>query len=362
MSGRKSEPRRITKRVVDAASIVWDSEVTGLGVRRQKSASRVYVLKARIGHRQRWFTIGRHGSPWTPELARKRALEMLADISKGEDLGTERDHADPANLPRPVRSLSLRARPRSQAAVEHPDGRSQHPKLPPPRSRPHECRRRRARGHRSPQASDQSRRDRKGRASRSPSEVHRARWPRSGESLPGSGFEDVSACGTVGLAPRRHQPVPARRPIFGAAHGAENPYAIAAICLLLFTGARLGEILRLRWDQVDYDRALINLEISKTGRKTIYLSAPALQVMANLPRLDGNPHVIAGGRDGGALADLERPWRRVREAADIEDVRLHDLRHSFASTAADGRHVLADDWTTLGAQERRNYCAICSSR
>ena len=118
--------------------------------------------------------------------------------------------------------------------------------------------------------------------------------------------------------------------------GGENPFVIAAIRLLLFTGARLGEILTLRWEYVDLDRELINLPDSKTGRKLIYLNSLAMDVLTDLPRVEGNPFVIVGNKAGAHLVNIRKPWYRSREAAGIDDVRIHDLRHSFASIAVSG--------------------------
>jgi integrase len=113
-----------------------------------------------------------------------------------------------------------------------------------------------------------------------------------------------------------------------------SPYAAAAVKLLVFTGARLGEVLGLRWDWIDFDRGEARLPDSKTGAKTLHLPPPAIAVLADLPRLDGNPYVIAGQKEGAALVNLEKPWRAIRKAAGLDDVRLHDLRHAFASVAA----------------------------
>ena len=108
-------------------------------------------------------------------------------------------------------------------------------------------------------------------------------------------------------------------------------YAVAALRLLIFTGARLREILHAKWEQVDIERGLIFLADSKTGKKPLYLSAAAQKVLADLPRVEGNPHVIAGAKDGAPRSDLKKPWAAVSRAAGLEGVRLHDLRHSFAS-------------------------------
>jgi integrase len=112
--------------------------------------------------------------------------------------------------------------------------------------------------------------------------------------------------------------------------------AAAAIRLLILTGARLREILHLRWNEVDLERGFLFLSDSKTGRKAVVLSAAAASVINNLPRI--GIYVIAGEtagqKDEKPRADLKRPWAMIRRHATLEDVRLHDLRHSFASVGA----------------------------
>ena len=110
------------------------------------------------------------------------------------------------------------------------------------------------------------------------------------------------------------------------------PSAIAAIRLLLLTGCRAGEILNLEWQQVDFERGFLNLSDSKTGAKKVMLGAPALEVLANLPRV--GRYVIPGAVPNKPRSDLKRPWARVTAHAGLSGVRLHDLRHSFASVGA----------------------------
>jgi integrase len=113
-----------------------------------------------------------------------------------------------------------------------------------------------------------------------------------------------------------------------------DPFAVAAIRLLIMTGARLREILHAKWRDLDCERGMIHLPDSKTGRKPIYLSAAALAVLNDLPRVADNPFIIQGAKRGSPRADLKRPWAAVCVHAGLEGVRIHDLRHSFASIGA----------------------------
>jgi integrase len=113
-----------------------------------------------------------------------------------------------------------------------------------------------------------------------------------------------------------------------------DPFAAAAIRLLILTGARLREILLAQWQYVDFERGILFLPNSKTGQKSLYLNPPALEVLAGLPRLEGNPYIIPGMKAGAPRADLKKPWASVTRAAKLNGVRIHDLRHSFASIGA----------------------------
>jgi integrase len=126
----------------------------------------------------------------------------------------------------------------------------------------------------------------------------------------------------------KHAPKPENR------RTVADPFAVAAIRLLILTGARLREILHAKWAEVDFERGMIFLPDSKTGRRPIYLSAAALAVLVGLPRIHGNPHLVAGAIEGKPRADLKKPWTAVQRAAGLEGVRLHDLRHSYASVGA----------------------------
>jgi integrase len=113
-----------------------------------------------------------------------------------------------------------------------------------------------------------------------------------------------------------------------------SPTAAAALRLLLFTGCRLREILHLKWEHVDIERGLLFLPDSKTGRKTVVLNAPALTVLTELDRT--GPFVVPGDDPEKPRADLKRPWKAVSKLAGLDGVRLHDLRHTYASFGAGG--------------------------
>ena len=113
--------------------------------------------------------------------------------------------------------------------------------------------------------------------------------------------------------------------------GSETASAIAAIRLLMLTGCRLSEIQKLRWEHVDLEAGELRLPDTKTGAKVVHLGEPAIAVLRDIQRQDDNLWVIAGRKEGGHLTDLQHPWRRIRARAGLDDVRIHDLRHSFAS-------------------------------
>ena len=135
--------------------------------------------------------------------------------------------------------------------------------------------------------------------------------------------------------------------------------AVTAFRLLLYTGARLSEIQTLKWEHIRGHR--IRLPDSKTGAKTIPLNEPALEVLAQTKRVEGNSYVITGTAEGAHLTDLQKPWRRVRKAAGLEDVRIHDLRHTFASEAVMGGESLPMVGRILGhtqAQTTARYAHL----
>ena len=128
------------------------------------------------------------------------------------------------------------------------------------------------------------------------------------------------------------------------AEGRIPVHAAAALRLLILTGCRSGEVLSLRWEDVELERNEVRLRDSKTGPRVVPLSPAAARVLAGIPRPAGNPWVLAGRELGTRLSHIAYYWYRVRERAGLDDVRLHDLRHSFASRAL----ALGEDLTMIG--------------
>jgi integrase len=390
---------RITKRSVEALepgptgeAVLWDSELKGFGVRVRTGGVRTYVVMYRAGRGRaaplRRITIGKHGSPWTAETARLEAKKQLGRIAEGadpararrEELGTltigklaERflsDHVEAKLKPRTVQEYrrlidhditpslgairtdkitavdvarfhsALRATPRKANhaiavlskmlgwAVDH----GLRPELPNPCQRIAKNKERRHERFLSAEELARLGRvlrdaEQRGEVAQEASELltdlrrqkHNARLR-------------VDDAAVTALSARIDQLLASIK----ATGQAASPSAIAAIRLLIFTGARLSEIRTAEWSWVDLARGTLRLPDSKTGAKTIYLNAPARAVLERVERIDGNPYIIAGHKIGAYMINLEKPWQAIRKAAELEDVRLHDLRHSFASVGAAG--------------------------
>jgi integrase len=127
-----------------------------------------------------------------------------------------------------------------------------------------------------------------------------------------------------------------------------NPAAIAIIRLLAFTGARKSEIASLKWSELDLQRGYLALGDSKTGAKIIPLGAPAVEVLSGIARIEGATYVFPASSGQGHFQGAEKVWRKVRVMAGFPALRLHDLRHSFASVGLARGDALAVIGAILG--------------
>jgi integrase len=379
---------KITKRLVEAAEvrekdyIICDDELRGVAVRVLPSGRRCYIVQYRIGSRYRRLSLGQHGV-LTTEKARTQAFKLLAAVKDGKDPAGERQE----------RRLALTvAELANRFDKEHIAVRL---KLSSAREYRRNLRRFILPAIGRLKVADVTKAD-------------MARLHHELRHIPYQANRNLEVISKMfnlaelwglrpdGSNPRRHirkypeekrerYLTPAELAALGEAlsraeqEGVEDPYAIAAVRLLIFTGCRLNEIMTLKWDYVHFEARSLRLPDSKTGARVVHLGAPALEVLARLQRQSGNPWVICGKKRGSRRSDLQPPWQRFRQRATVRlwarsqgsaaadlvhrieyeigregtyeeclaaakkqdldlpsglvDVRIHDLRHSFASGA-----------------------------
>lgn len=175
-----------------------------------------------------------------------------------------------------------------------------------------------------------------------------------------------------GVIPKEGNPAQGVKPLSGAAHGERylsveelgrlravlDDYAgrITAdiIYLLIFTGARKREVLDARWECIDLERGILTVPRSKSGKpRYIQLSSAALDVIARQPRTLSNPWVFPSPKTGQPFVSIFNAWNTIRRRADLADVRLHDLRHSFASFLVNSGRSLYEVQALLGHSNPR---------
>jgi integrase len=381
---------RITKRTVEALhpserdNFLWDSEIPGFGCKVTPKGGRIYLLQYSRNGRDHRVTIGRHGIEFTAEQARNEARRLRGVIASGGNpaLDRSRDRVVPTVADLGERYIEEYARPHKKASGLAQDRRNLDNHIKPligsikvsavERQDIARVMRDVAAGKTSKDEKTklQGRRIVRGgeivanrvqallskmfelaeewnyrpagsnpcRGAKRYAE-HKIERFLSSEELTRLG--DALAAAEVGClvldAGHSVLQIPERRKRGGQKRTgprSENPYAVAVIRLLLLTGCRLGEILELKWSHVEFDRRLLFLPDSKTGAKTVYLSQPALKILKSIPRIDGSPHVFPGKNPSEALRSIRKPWEHICKAAKLENLRLHDMRHSFASVGA----------------------------
>lgn len=368
----------------DKDHFAWDSEVVGFGIKVSVGGHKSYVLQYRHEGRSRRYTIGAHGSPWAPDTARTEAKRLLGAVAGSIDVQSEKTERrlglTVAELCDQYVSIGLATKkPASVAAARSAFDNHVKPLL----------------GNRKAESVTRADVERllidvsrgatakraRGQKKRSLSRV------RGGEGAAnsvvrklGSAFAFGIGRGvrpdnpTIGIS--RFQERKIERFLSAAelvrlgevlaaaeALGVENVYAIAAIRLLIMTGCRRNEILTLKRSYVDYANKCLRLPDSKTGAKVVHIGAAAVTLFSSLPEVQGNPYVLPGKNGESHLVGLQKFWVRVRSAAGLDDVRIHDLRHSFASFGANGGDSLLVIGALLGhrsAQATERYAHLSS--
>ena len=347
----KRSALRITKRTVDALTVdakdtlFWDRDLAGFGVRVHATGRKLYVVQSRGPTGLKRVTLGRHGDLATDE-ARKQAAVVIDRIKRGEDPmpAPPEPELTVADLAERFMRVHVKVNCKPSTAATY---------------RGHlDCHILPALGEKAVGAVGRG-------------EVaalhHRLR------DTPPTANAVVRTISTIfHLAEAWELVPPGRNPCRSVRHYKEHARerflipdeyrrlgrvlkeaeadgsvwspAIAAIRLLVLTGCRHSEIVSLRWDDVDRTAGELRLRDAKTGPRMVPLTEPVSSVLAGIRREPGNPWVIVGPKPGTRLSSLRHYWNSIREKAGLEDVRLHDCRHSYASRAL----ALGEGLPTIG--------------
>ena len=333
----------ISRRTVEALkvgkdTVFWDRELTGFGVRVYPSGSKYYVVQTRGPEGPRRITVGRHGVI-TADQARRRAALMIARIKAGEEPIPEPMVASRKTGPTVAEvaeryldeHVAVRCKPRTAEAYSSVIRRHIVPMFGDMSLA--------AVGRKHVTDLHYALRDVPSTANRSVAVLSRLFAMGEAWGLLPEGANPCRYVVKYRERPRERFLTEEELRRLGRVlreakdEGGASMYAVAAIRLLLLTGCRRNEILTLRWADVDLDGGELRLADSKTGARSVCLCPTAVKVLADLPRVRGNPWVIVGRKRGTHMRDLSDAWETVRKRADLEGVRLHDLRHSYASRA-----------------------------
>jgi integrase len=362
----KRSSTRLTKRVVDTIptdreKIVFDSDLPGFGVRVLPSGLKSFIVQYRNAEgRTRRLALGTYSDAFTVDQARKKATAELTKVGEGGDPSADRREDHVAET---VEALA--ARYLTEYARRHKK----------PRSAEEDCRNLRlhvlpALGARKVRAL--TRQDIEGLLAKlsigpdgkpmlvRPNRVHALlskmlglaeEWKmRPAGSNPCRGIPKYRE--------RKHERYMSSaevarlwQALAEAEDAGERWQAVALFKLLLLTGRRLSEVLTLRWAAIDFERRLMRLDDSKAGGAAFPLNTATLAVLAALPRIDGSAYVLPGPRGGTYYNAPQRAWQRIRARAGLADVRVHDLRHGFASVLAGLGESLPIIGKTLGHRQ-----------
>lgn len=354
---------------------VWDSEVIGFGLKVNAGGRRVYVLQYRHEGRSRRYVIGAHGSPWTPETARVEATRLLGSVASDVDVQAEKQE----------KRLDLTVAELCDLYVERGLATKKQGSIDAARSdfNNHVKPRLGSRKAASIARADVEKllvdvaNGATGRTAKSGKKRGLSRV-RGGKGAANSVIATLSAAFSYGIA----NGVRADNPVTGVAKfaerklerflsaeelirvgevlkaadtiGVENMYATVAIRLLIMTGCRRNEILTLKRSYLDVANKCLRLPDSKTGAKVVHIGDTVVALLRSVPEVVGNPYFLPGPGGAGHIVNLQKVWVRIRKAARVEDVRIHDLRHSFASFGANTGDSLLVIGALLGHRSHKS--------
>lgn len=361
---------RLTKRVVDglrcdegqSQKFAWDDTVTGFGVRVFRSGRKVFLVRYRADGKQRYLSLGTVGSPYTVETGRDRARDVLRAVAEGRDpQGEKRERRDALTVAELIDRYLQEGpidKPTKRLTSWQTDASNLNRHVRPllgtkiaAKVTPTELNRMR-RDIESGKTADDIRTGPRGRAIVSGGKGIAARTLSVTQAMfawaiARGDIEGENPALGVERAPylkkeRFLTPAEVAR-LFSCMNeieisGRVHPRHLDIIRLLLLTGARRSEIVYLRWNEVDLERRVISLAPdrhktgTKTGLKRIPIAEAAVELIDKQTR--SNEFVFPNTRGDAAPSaaiGISRAWRLVRKEADLEEVRLHDLRHSFVS-------------------------------
>lgn len=359
-------------RALALGKTIWDAEVRGFGARRQQGDRISYFLKYRTADgRQRWFTIGQHGQPWTPDTARKRARELQVEASRGRDPAADKLAKRRAVTVAELCDLYM---------VEAEKGRLLKRDRTPKKSTTLVIDRGRIDRHIKPligglgvgsvtredveqllhDVTDGKSAGRTKTKSRGLARVTGGATAASRViGLLGAIFNfavvrrmrpDNPVRGVIRPADRKRnrrltdEEFASLGQSLRAAEGSIWPAAIAAARFMAMTGWRRGEVLCLKWSEIDVKRRTASLPDTKTGRSIRPLSHAAIDILNSMR--GGGDLVFPATRGDGPMVGFPKLWARIRKRGDLPaDVTAHVMRHSFISVASDLGFVEA----TIGA-------------
>lgn len=359
---------RITKRVVDKltpGTIAWDGEMPGFGVRCLPSGRRVYVLKYRVGKgrkaRQRWFTVGQHGAPFTPETARTEARRLMGRIASADDPQAHRQadleadtleaFCDRYMLDAGKGLITYRGKSKRPSTLAVDAGRIERHIKP-------------LLGHLKLKDISRAEVERFMREVASGKTQADIKTGLRGRAIvtggPGTARRAVGLLGSVmsyavrlGLRTDnpvrgveqfrdqrldRHLSAPELRQLGQAIEAYRtddgNQKAADIACLLALTGCRRGEIVGLRVDEIDLQGSCLRLAETKTGRSVRPIGQPAKTLLRHLASEAQGEFIFPNERGDAPYAGFGKEWPKIRALAKLAGVTPHTLRHTFASVAA----------------------------
>jgi integrase len=342
---------RLTKRVIDGAIyqgaenarfVLWDTDPPGFGCRIYESGRKAFVLSYRSNGRKRMMTLGTYGT-LTLEQARSQARAMLAKVeTAAADPLEERRQAAQGETLRDLCTAYMERYAKAHKRSWRDDERRIENRIAPRWGR--------LKARALTRADVAALHLEIGAKERHPYEANRLRellhkmfalaatwgFVPEGHPNPARGIDDFKEI------KRDRWVTPEELPRLAEAINTEpNQSARNALWLYLLTGARKTELLQARWEDVDWRRGELRLPETKAGRvHYLPLSGPALALLREIPRHDGNPFVLPGAVPGAHLVNISKAWLRVRAAAGVVDVRLHDLRRTVGSWLAQAGNSL----------------------